>query len=550
MAALEALTEEEAALLSILTDPSGSELAEFMYVDEGSPDRRYRLWDFQWEYNHCEEAFQVDALARGLGKSVSSVLRSCAFVFNYPGREMLITAPELNHLSLVTDKVEENLLKYRLLREMLPGAAKNARNNGIKKQPQFQASFVNGAKLLARLPQLSGKGVKGTHPIVIEQDELQDYGRKGFMELIETIKASDDGAMWRAHGVSNGVGDIHYELTHGKNPDLPFYVHRYIAAHRPTWNDNERRSKIAIYGGSEEAPDYVRNIFGEPGSIHNPVFVLARLMACVRINQDAWATEYNDEVYTQIKITDEYRKKMVGEGGSIADIIQLPMGHLDRDEYSSYWAGMDVGYTTDPSEILVFGVVQRRGQPDLHRLLTRISLVRISAEHQVDAIAHVFDHYGTRLRRFGMDKTGNGLPLFQILKTLPNVGPRLAGYGFSEKKPVEFDDRELREGEKPEDLVIVRSVIDFATDELRKAVDAGTLELPYDTELLGQWQGQGIQTVRSARNPGESAVRRYVGGADHTLDAARMYIAAKQLDGIEKLLEKPAKRAPVLDMFF
>lgn len=548
MAALEGLTEEEACLVSILTDPSGSELAEFMFIDDQAPDRRYRLWDFQWVYNHCDEPFQVDALARGLGKSQSAIIRACAFPFNYPGREMLITAPQLNHLSLVTDKVEENLLRYRLLREMLPGAGKNQRNNGIKKQPQFQASFTNGSKLISRLPGLDGKGVKGPHPIAIEQDELQDYPRRGFTELTETIKASEAGAIWRAHGVSNGVGDIHYELTHGKNPDLPFYVHRYIAAHRPTWNDAERKAKIALYGGSEDAPDYVRNIFGEPGSIHNPVFVLARLMACVRINESAWATEYNDEVYAQFKINDEYRRQMVGDEGSIRDIIQLPMGHLS-DEYTSYWAGMDVGYTTDPSEILVFGVVPRRGKPDLLRLLTRISLQRISAEHQIDAILHVFDFYGTRLRRFGMDKTGNGLPLFQVLRTYKNIAPRLAGYGFAEKKPVEFDTRELRQGETQEDLVIVRSVVDFATDELRKMVDTQQFELPYDTDLLGQWQGQGIQTVRSSSS-GEAAVRRYVGGADHTLDAARMFAAAKQLDAIEKVLEKPPLDEPVLDRFF
>lgn len=543
MAVISNLTEDEAALVSILTDASGSELAEFLYEDPEAEHGRYRLWPFQWSYHHCAEKYQVDAMARGLGKSVSAQIRLCAFVFNFPGAESLVTAPEGSHLSLLTDKVEAAILKYRLLREMLPGAGRNERTNGIRKAPHWQVTFSNGAKILSRLPQRDGKGVKGPHPLQIELDELQDFPRKGFTELTETIKISEPGAIWRAHGVSNGVGDIHHDLTSGKNPDLPFYVHRYIASHRPSWNNEERKAKIAMYGGTEDHPDYVRNIFGEPGSAHNPVFVLARLMACVRMEESSWATEYNHDVYHKLKLDDETRQRA---SAPIVDQLKLPMGHLS-EEYSSYWAGMDVGFTTDPSEILVFGVVPRRGKPDLHRLLTRLSLVRISAPHQVEAIRAVFDHYGKRLRRFGLDKTGNGLPLFQTLKDVPGVGSRLAGYGFSEKKPVELDDRELAKGEKPEDLVIVKRVVDHATDVLRKWVDTGAVELPYDTELLGQWQGQ---SIRSSTRSGEQTVRQYVGGADHTLDAARMFAAAKDLQSIEALLEKPKVAPPVLDLFF
>lgn len=542
----ERLTEDEAALVAILTDPSGSELAEFAYEDPQGPDGRWRLWDFQWVYNHCEEKYQVDACGRGIGKSQGSVLRACAFPFNFPGQELLVTAPELSHLSLITDKVEEALLKYRILREMLPGAGKNARSNGIKKQPQFQASFTNGAKILSRLPQRDGKGVKGPHPLGIILDELQDFPRKGFTELTETIKISEPGAMWRCHGVSNGIGDIHYDLTNSKIPDMPFYVHRYIASHRPSWNAAERKAKIAMYGGSEESPDYIRNIFGEPGSAHNAVFVLARLMANVRlVHSSAWATEYNERIYRHIKVVDENRRGM-----TMASLMEFPKEHLDP-QYSSYWAGMDVGFTTDPSEILIFGVVARPGQPDQYRLLSRVSMQRISAQHQVEAIEAIFSFYGPRLRRMGMDKTGNGLPLFQLLKAIPGIGARIAGYGFSEKKAVEFDDRELRKGETPEDAVIVKSVIDFATDTLRKWVDANAFELPADTELLNQWQAQTVHIVRSGNVSKEHSLRRYAGtGPDHTLDAARMFALGKELEAIEQLLEAPKPAEPVLDAFF
>lgn len=547
MAILERLTEEEAYLVAILTDPSGSELAEFAYRDELSYGGRYRLWDMQWPYYHCTEKYQVDASGRGVGKSVSAVLRACAFPFNFPAQDMLVTAPQDKHLSLVTDKVEENLLKYRILREMLKVGA-GGKSNGIRQNPHWQVNFANGAKILSRLPGADGKGVKGPHPLVIELDELQDFPRKGFTELTETIRISEEGAIWRCHGVSNGVGDIHFELTNsdktsiGDDGDvvnlLPFYVHRYIAAHRPTWNDEERRNKIALYGG-EDSPDYIRNIFGEPGSASNPVFVLARLMACVR-HDDV----FNKSLYQHVTITESNRLAALRNEVEFEDLLEL-LPSITGPEYSSYWGGMDVGFTTDPSEVLIFGTTVSRGK-EVSRLILRMTLKQLMARHQLILLNKVFTALGPRLRRFAMDKTGNGRTITEEAGFLPNVLNKIAGYGFSEVRPVAFDDRPLQKGETAEDLVIKKQVIKFATETIRKWVDEGLLELPYDVELLGQLQMMNLSPK------GENVVEKVAsaGGADHAFDAIRMFTLAKALEPIEAMLDKPAKRESVLDQFF
>lgn len=547
MAILERLTEEEAYLVAILTDPSGSELAEFAYRDELSYGGRYRLWDMQWPYYHCTEKYQVDASGRGVGKSVSAVLRACAFPFNFPAQDMLVTAPQDKHLSLVTDKVEENLLKYRILREMLKVGA-GGKSNGIRQNPHWQVNFANGAKILSRLPGADGKGVKGPHPLVIELDELQDFPRKGFTELTETIRISEEGAIWRCHGVSNGVGDIHYELTNsdktsiGDDGDvvnlLPFYVHRYIAAHRPTWNDEERRNKIALYGG-EDSPDYIRNIFGEPGSASNPVFVLARLMACVR-HDDV----FNKSLYQHVTITESNRLAALRNEVEFEDLLEL-LPSITGPEYSSYWGGMDVGFTTDPSEVLIFGTTVSRGK-EVSRLILRMTLKQLMARHQLILLNKVFTALGPRLRRFAMDRTGNGRTITEEAGFLPNVLNKIAGYGFSEVRPVAFDDRPLQKGETAEDLVIKKQVIKFATETIRKWVDENLLELPYDVELLSQLQMMNLSPK------GENVVEKVAsaGGADHAFDAIRMFTLAKALEPIEAMLDKPAKRESVLDQFF
>jgi hypothetical protein len=884
MPAILALDEEECYLAALMDDPSGIDLAEAFWTDDtpGRSHRRYRLWDFQYALYWCEEIFQADKMARSLGKSAGIIMRACAFPLAFPGQEMLITAPELNHLSPVVDKVEEKIKAIRLLREMLP----KIKGGGIRHQPQFQASFVNGSRIMGRLPQRTGVGVKGClaagglvltrrgqvpienvvvgdevlthmgrwkpvehivvdtapcvtvsggghrglvmsdnhrmrvrynrnpsgvknlghetwatpdnleqahygsptrfpsepipdglsnpdllwvigryvadgflafqekrgiqtsarlhiitdapryeavmdrmrdaglrptarrrdhngtydievsdtalcrlvqehfgelaqfkrlpvwllgasgsqrswfldgylsgdggwdktrsrwvagtaskelaigirllgqslgsagsyswvdpkvsqvcgrtlittprrshrvtlsekprcfftergvqwskvhrvdpapeqtvydlvvaddqsfvvdglishnqHPLVLEQEESQDYPGPGWIELIETMKHGIPGAQWRAHGVSNGVRDTYHRITSGEDvdSDMPFYVHQYPAMYRPTWSAEERKQKISIYGGSRDNPDYKRNIYGEAGSVSDKVFVLARLMACVRINESSWATDYNENVYACIKIEGESL-----EGRPIESLINLPASHLHKS-YSSYWAGMDLGFTNDPSELLIFGVIrQKRGgeEVDVLRLLARIHLMRVSAVDQEKVIAKVFEFYGLRLRALSMDKSGNGLPVWQHMDKDPThakIRDRIKGYGFSEKKAVEFDDRPLVGKETPEDAVIEKNIIEFATDKLREFVDAGEVELPYDKDLLTEFQGQVVVYSRESNGSGGRR-KRYGGGSFHTLDAAKVMILGKELEAIELALA-PKRRGPVLDAF-
>ena len=541
MSVYEALTDEEMYLVALLDDPSGIDIAEFCWRDDtpGKPDPCYRVRDYQWPWYLHDETYQIDQAGRSLGKSEGILMRAHAFPFNYPGQEMLITAPELNHLDPITTKVEEKFLHgARLSRHMLP----KQKGGGIKHQPQFQATFVNGAKIMGRLPNRDGRGVKGQHPLVLEADEMQDYPQQGWIELIETMKTGVPGAQWRCHGVSRGVRDMYYRMTSGES-DVPFYVHRFMAMHRPTWSDEERKSKIAIYGKSRDNPDYKRNIYGEHGDVTNPVFVLARLMACVRQHESTWATEYNEQVYNLIKIEGE----VLNDGTPIEHFLNFPKNHLAQG-YTSYWAGMDIGYTNDPSELLVFGqtaVTVGGVKIDLLRLLTRIHLMRISAPDQEKAIEAVFGFYGNRLRALSLDKTGAGLPIWQHMAQT-DVRSRVKGYGFSEKRAVEFDDRELKGKETAIDAMIEKNVIEFATQRLRDAVDGKGVELPYDTELLTEFQGQ---TVAYSRDEGSASglKKRYGSGSFHTLDAAKLMILGKELQAIEEAQAAAKQWAPVLD---
>lgn len=883
------LEEEELYLAALLDDPSGLDLAEFCWLDEEADDGCFRAWDYQWAWWRNDDPYQIDQAGRSLGKSVGITMRAFAFPFKAPGQEMLVTAPELNHLRPLTDQIEHRLTTTRLTRELLPAV----KGMGIARQPHFQVRFTNNARIITRLPNKDGKGVKGQHPIHLEMDEClpagtlvltrrgqvpieqvtiqdevfthrgrwrrvtnvfdrgerdtvvlrgyghpglevtpnhkfwvrlgrqaghaglrrltdpefvpcgdlplpgwkekrdaaywaspavfpsdaapgfkrrtnhqrvpcrqtedffwlagvyladgsvsksnpkladpnktwlsiadrqvhevtaaldrlglpwslaatkgacknimvastplagwfaehcgrgaankevptwalglreverrallaglifgdgfldpdaryapgrwkltttskrlaisakllaqslgycvtlflnpgrptqirgrvvnsgswyqvvgntrgqahfadgqifgkvkartagrrvrvydlavdedhsfvadgitvhnsQDYPLAGWVELIETLKRGSKGFTWRCHGVSRGVRDKFYELTQESSG---WTVHRLTAVHRPTWDDAERQAKIREYGGSRDNPDYKRNIFGEHGDATNPLFVLARLMAIVR--QDA---EYNDDIYACRKISYEL---VANAGTPIQTFLDLPGSHLVG--YSGYYGGMDVGFTADPSEILVFGEQVKTGKL---RLLTRIQLARVHAADQRRVITALFDFYGAKLRRFAMDKTGLGLPIWQDMLTEPISGAndRVIGYNFSGLYPVEVEDRPLKPGEKPADLVIKKNIKDWSSDQLRHWVDQRVLELPFDRELLSEWQGQSYSVAPQAGNP--YGRRSYSAGSYHTLDAGRMFAAAKGLEAIEAMLAKPvATEGPVLDVF-
>lgn len=531
MAVLEHLSEEEAYLLAILQDPSGVDIAEFSWRDQANPDNLFRCYPFQYHWYRNDSKKQIDQCARAIGKSVGIQMRAFAFPFMNGGQEMLVTAPELIHLDPVTKNIEDRIMSMRLGREMLQ---RRHGQTGFRHRP-FEATFNNGAKIVGRIPQKDGKGVKGMHPRMLELDEGQDYPTPGYIELVETLRYGDETARFRVHGVSRGVHDYYYKLTQLKD----WYVHKITAMHRPDWTADERKSKAQLYG-SRDHPDYRRNILGLHGDALNPMFVLHRLMACVDTNE---SSDYNEDEYQRINITDEY----------LAD-MHMPIEHLINfngahkgGKYSRFWVGMDVGMTNHPTEILIFGEEARKGggtptkdSPQANhrlKLLARLHLERISAPNQVRVLSHIAEFY--RPTSIAMDKTGLGLPIFQdcVEGEDPILAKAIRGYNFSEKIVVGFQPYEDDEflPEKPMDYAIMANVLEHSSDTLRLMVDKNELRLPYDLEMLKEFQGQTYVLNKSATNP--YGKKEFNKGKFHTLDAARMAVLGYAQYEMEKTLE-------------
>lgn len=542
MAAILEPDEEEKYLIALLEDYSGLDIAEFCWVDGESDDGCFRAWDFQWSWYRSREPLQIDQCGRAVGKTNGIEMRAFAFAFNYVGQEMLITAPELNHLRPICDKIEARLLSRRFSREMMPITGKS---KGIARQPQWQVSFTNGSRILSRLPNRDGKGVKGIHSVVIELDEGQDYPSAGWSEIIESRNSWVANSRFRVHGVSKGVRDKYYEMT---QQNSGFYVHRWMGMHRPSWNDEERKVRVSQYGGSRQAPDYRRNVYGDHGDATNPLFVLARLTACIDLEP---GSEFNTDVYSLNEISYEQIRSNEAPGNpDILQLLHLPGTHLKGHDgakkgYSAYYGGMDVGLTNHPSEIMILGL--RAGPGDHLDLLTRIQLRRVKSEDQKAVVRYLFNFYGSKLKAFALDRGGLGFPIVQDLKGDPIIGDRIHGWTFDEKVVTGFEDRELERDETMEDLAIYRRFVEHSSDVLRNEyVDVKGITLPNDGELINQFQGQ---TFTMVKGTGPYGKRVYSEGSFHALDGMRLAVAAKVIPPLEARLNEVATQEAVLDLF-
>ena len=131
-----------------------------------------------------------------------------------------------------------------------------------------------------------------------------------------------------------------------------------------------------------------------------------------------------------------------------------------------------------------------------------------------------------------MDRGGLGLPVYQdLLEELPQYRNRIVAYTADQKVLIGWEDYESTDD--PKDFEIKGRAKEYGYDLLRQYVDSKRLILPWDQELLGEWQGSTWYRERSETNPyGKKAFNR---GSFHTLDAGAMMILGKELISLETM---------------
>lgn len=544
------MDETDYTLYALLCDPIYC--AELLCDDPKNRDYggMYTVYDYQYPLNRDASNYEGKTCARSVGKTESIKNKAMSHTFRRLGENLLITTPELIHLLPLTDAIEDRISACRLTREFLDT---DGGRTGFTHRP-FGVDFKDGTKIVGRIPRQSGVGVKGQHQPDLLVDEGQDYPDAGWTEVHETVMkdhVDQDGNSdfsYCFYGVHSGARDtgFHKRATAGG-----FHIVQITALQRPGWGASEKEAAKAAYGGTS-APDYRRNILGEPGAAASPLFVTARLISCMDQDRES---KYNRQEYAFQEIrVEQFDELML----PIADVLDLPAG-LKR-----VWGGADLGLTNSPTVITLWNEAKVASEMRL-QLVRRIHMERMRVKTIRHAFYAIFNHFGDALQGFGVDETGLGFPIFQEIEDDENkpqaMEERFRGYFFNAKVPVGVEKGLLTQDAagnwrdqygssvevrtnpmtNEEEYVVRMPMIEASTRYLREFVDTGFMMLPFDPPVIGDMQGETQQRVR-----------RIVGlkqkpNAFHILDSMRAMAMSYKAADIEEQLAVP-QQVPVLEI--
>ncbi len=543
--------DDDWALFAMLCDPVY--MSELLFVDPKNREHGgcYRVMDYQYPLFRTTTNYEMYPCARSVGKTESIKAKAVCHAFKRQGEDMLLTAPEMIHLHPLTQAVETRIRDTRLTEEFL-----DMRNQktGITHKP-FQVDFLDGTKIVGRIPKLMGTGLKGMHEPDMLVDESQDFPERGYVEAHETVD--------KAHVDQDGKPDFSYLLygVHAGGRDGSFYrlsqsgdfrVKQITALMRPGWGPEEKRRAAAIYGGTQ-SPDYRRNILGEAGGASSRFFVTARLMMC--IEQDPEGPFTTKEFKRQELMAEEIDQTLgdIERGQREEAMYDYLRQAIDLPELGQQvFLGADIGLVNDPTVVTLWTV----GADAKKR--TRLKLVRMFhlwrfRERMIRQVLYIIGwRYGQRLRAAGLDVSGLGLPLFQAIED-DEVAPQhlldvTRGYVFNAKVAIGVDETLVSKDSHGQlrdaygnivDLVVDPStmeerhivkmpMIEASTRYIREFVDQTFLQLPFDTDISKDMQGETEQRVRAM------AGMKKPPNAFHILDAMRVFAMAYKAADVEQ----------------
>jgi hypothetical protein len=509
--------------------------AEFFWNDPSNREYSgcYRSRDYQIRFNRIDGHYEGFACARSVGKTERQKIQGFTHFFRRVKQNLLITAPELLHLLPLTDAIEGWIDGVRATRECLK--RDKAGKTGFGHMP-FSVDYADGTKIIGRIPQKDGKGVKGQHQPDLMIEEAQDYPDRGWVEVNETVSKDMGDFTFHFYGVHRGNTGGGFAT---RSRDGSFRINTLTAIMRKDWNAAQKRAAIATYGGTNNS-DYRRNILGEPGSASSPIFVTSRLMACVDQDRES---EYNVQVYKAQELRWEDFEQ---NGLSLAEVIDLP-----SRKFGKMVAGMDLGLTNSPTVLSIFGEMEYAKKTRM-ALIRRIHLNRFSSKYIRELVSIVYN-WNPGIGGIGMDITGLGFPIFQEIQDDENhPDPELLnavhGWKFNEKISVGLQpSATIVNGKDPwgrkvdmEKETVQMTVIEATTRYLREWVDTGYVLLPFDLAVTNDLLAENLQRVASVAGLTGSKKPN----AFHILDSFRMAALIDAGAGVDEIY---VPQAAVLD---
>jgi hypothetical protein len=472
------VTEETVEECRFLLDPVS--WGERMLVNRDGSPRAYR--DYQVRDLRCPAARIVHLDGRSVGKTIDLSTLLLHFTFINKGKSVLVAAPYQGQLNLIAEEVEFQFNSNPLLRDNVVLKANGKPH--IKRHPYFEVLFRNGCAIYFRPAGDHGDVFRSLHVDLLLVDEAAWLSTRAWNAVQQCLNA---GGVMRVYSTPNGLRNTpYYRITQSRE----YQVFRWPSWLAPDWSEERDRELTEFYGG-KDTPGYRHEVAGEHGAPSYGAFPVKQVVRAV--------AEISD--YRRVDLTGEALEDCTDER-EVRERIETLLGLTGG--FGRCWMGVDLGYTSDPTELLLF----EEDEDNVMSLVLRVHAERVAYPALSEVIAlldRVYDPVG-----IGLDRGGNGTAVEHELLSLDkfrdrHFSGRLVGYNFGGTIAV---------GEDEQGKVIKKRVKEEMTRVINKALHARKVRLPAeDPEVEDQLCTQTYVT-------GDRGIV-YSKGNDHIVDAMR-----------------------------
>lgn len=547
---------EEARLMYVCSDPVLWCEAFLTEPDNGAP---YTFFSYQVESVRAWMQNTITQAGAEVGKTreiVALILwgQCTGFGFAIKNPSMLIGAPQQTHLDEIIMAIEAHIGEGEGQEGRKPVINRFWRKP--KKHPHYLMRFkgptCTGNQLglvYFRPAGHDGEAFRGVH---VSGLALMDEAAKIKNKVCwsEFHRALKPGCMERVYSVPDGDNSTeYYRMTQHAMPNLEpgqpgvrlFHWPKTIMP-PPFWSEERRRLMIERFGG-EDSPGYQRNVLGLHGQQENPVWPWALIeqnihdvpgYCVIRLVADEAKGDLHI-IANRIELRlaggkKSYREKCLAD--RYDSLEPFKDHHTRRDavrrllrefvqpvESAVLWAGADLGFSRDPTEIVVTRELGRELRDEV-----RIHARGVSYDVQCEVI-YCLDELLNFQAQWGVDFGSAGTAVVQILQSQAlyergDYESRMTGFNFSAAVDAIDEEGNVLEAEGDGNRKAVRiPAKELATNLLTQRFQRLGWVLPYDAEVIDHFSNH---TAR------EGAKHRiFSKGNDHTIDAKRVLILRK-----------------------
>jgi len=439
-------------------------------------DRRGRPWrprDYQRPSLCSRKPRKVHQDGRDVGKTSEIEIIACWAMMVLPDIEMLVATQCENHLFPVMERLVRRI-------ETTPEFASSLVER--KRSPSYCLRFRNGSVLWGRIAGPRGINFQGMHVDWQLVDEAQEMTETAWGELYQALNAGG----WRwVYGVPNGWRNTYYRMTRMDE----YEQYRWPSDLNPEFTESKRQELVKLYGGVG-SEGYIHRVLGRHGSPSMAAFRFDEYLECVDES-----LEFDD-----VRVTPELL-----EEHSLDEMLPAPRTVRARTDF---YLGVDLGYTRDPSELVVYADTDGRMVN-----VARVHLERVDYHTQQRIIEVLDARY--MFRGIGLDAGNNGRAVAHALRAADARWDALVhAYDFGSN---------IHVGYSADGAPYYRRTKRFMTELIERRMHERTVVFP---KLADRDEQYVAHTYRA----GPRGQILYSKGNDHIIDADRCVMLRRYLE--------------------